>query len=163
VFNEETRKNNPPPHMSSLFFIGPSGWWNMTGWNYGWWYNNYYYNNIGGYWAPRTSDGSFVIGNWFGPWGYEWWTKKWGDRPPTQDQVQMTLGDGTDTPPESPCGQTRRRYRYGFVVWEWGFPAIQETSDSGKISPGRRYCLVSGGMQYRNRTVIENGEVPEPS
>lgn len=142
--------SEPKPEPISRFFISPWGFWENPQWStygYQWYWLNYNYNSYWGAYYPGNVYG------WFGPWGgWNYWGNNWGGLPPTAKDLP-----GVDSqPPEPPCGDLLQRYRYGFVLWEYGWRVIAGGTDEDEMT-----CMVDGPLRVNQSVIQENGTVPD--
>ena len=136
-----------PPERRSAFWVSPYGWWGLGTWNWNWWSGL-------GWWRYGYPYSGYFPNHVWGPWGHGWWTRWWGGRPPTPDD--MLELPGSDPPPDPPCGGLIQRHRYGFIVWEFGWRVLGADTDAV-------VATIVGEIQFRNQLVVENADVPESS
>ena len=144
--------SEPAPAVHSRFFIAPHGWWEAPEWRgygYNWFYYNYRYNTPFGYYVPIEENG------WFGPWGgWGHWGGYWGSAPPLSTDFVNTLTQ----PEQPPCGDIIKRYRYGFVLWEFGWAVVGRGLDEEA-----KTCVVLGPMQFKHDLVYDDVTTPDPT
>lgn len=138
------------PEAISRFFVAPWGFWDNPQWrNYGylWYWQTYTYSHYWGTYYPGDAFG------WYGPWGgWSYWGNNWGGLPPTASDLP-----GVDSePPDPECGDLIQRYRYGFVLWEYGWKVIAGGTDEEEMT-----CMVDGPLRVYQSVVQENGTVPD--
>ena len=142
---------DPPPGRRAAFWRSPIGWWGLGCWNWNWWWGVGWWRYPYGWW-----NGGFPAWNvswWWGPFGYGWWTHRWGGRPPTDDDLlELTAGDM----PDPPCGGgVIRRTRFGFIVWESGWRVLGADTDN-------EVATIVGPLKFREPyLVVENPEPPD--
>lgn len=148
--NSFVKSSDPKPGPVSRFFISPWGFWENPQWkNYGyqWYWVNYTYSSYWGAYYPGNTYG------WFGPWGgWAFWGNNWGGLPPTASDLPRVDSE----PPDPECGDLIQRYRYGFVLWEYGWKIIAGGTDEEEMT-----CMVDGPLRVYQSVVQENGTVPD--
>lgn len=175
TFISDIETSEDPPTRFNMFWVAPHGFWasrNVTGgyhqgggyyyvggYYYGWrgsWlaYANYWRNDDG-FWVNGAGDGVY----WGQAGGWYYWKQLFGDRPPTNTELNSFLPQDDDVPNEDDgCGDLYRRDRYGWIVWEWGWPVLGRSNSHDSDD---KLCVVkSSQFQFRASLVVENPEVP---
>lgn len=138
---------DPPDDVLAepVWWIAPVGWW---GWGWaGWGFGNWGWNGVWNY--PSWYHLGASVYNYWGAWGYGWWSSHWNGYPPDEDDIP----DPDGPVPQPPVGEITRECLYGYVVWHWGW-RVMATDEEQKVAftwgPGVPF-------RYFNDLVVVNG------